>query len=731
MEPRTGKGLVGWGIFILCFGACSPLIAAKYARYESWRETDEPWIRVGLKKPARVIRLSSQGTILVLDGHKVVRTIEPGGEFLIIHGKGKKKSGYWIQDRAARRESALQKTKTELSGKYPDTPFIITRATSRFKALRAGPFTEKAEAEAFRTKMVAEGFKDAFRVGGGRSRYQWVDRNFDKFELRSDNLALVRADPNLPIQYQGTAYRGILRFRITRGKIRVINELPLETYLRGVVPSELGPRVYPELEAQKAQAVAARTYVLKNLGRFENRGYDICDGPACQAYDGRTNEMALSDEAVKATRGLVLFYGDELIDALYTSTSGGATDDVENMFPGRAEPYLRGKSDYLANFKSWTLPKRAVDRAAFAGHDEHLAFHALLYGFPSIPDFSGALGQQDLQEALAALKWVLGPPPPVPKGSKLSYGVFWETLARFPFFLDSADHQVLPPDTDRILRQESVPDNLRTFTAFLLRYGLIPGEMLASFNNDEPIPKAEAYAHLFHFCRALGPEPEWRKYRLLGMDSNKLQVRRGLKPSEIDLASISCYVVEKGGRMVFMEQPILEDLDRVFTLMPPFPANILRVRQSGGVASVDRFSAFDFWMEKKDVKTLEKRARRYVRGLRGIKEIKILERSQSGRVALMEYITEAGDFKVKGLKIRRSLGVRDNLFDILPSYRNGRLVHVTIVGRGWGHGVGMSQVGAFGLARMGWTFEEILQYYYTDVEIRPYDSKASAAADKP
>src|SRR5690606_17233959 len=136
--------------------------------------------------------------------------------------------------------------------------------------------------------------------------------------------------------------------------ILVINRLPLETYLRGVVPTALGPMVYPQLEAQKAQAVAARTYALKNLGRFNARGYDICDSPACQAYHGTTNEHPLSDSAVTATAGLVLTYENQLIDALYTSTCGGQTDDVANVFPGRAEPYLRGQTSYVGPFATWT-----------------------------------------------------------------------------------------------------------------------------------------------------------------------------------------------------------------------------------------------------------------------------------------------------------------------------------------------------------------------------------------
>src|SRR5262249_26886683 len=93
-------------------------------------------------------------------------------------------------------------------------------------------------------------------------------------------------------------YRTAARvFVNARGLFNVINELNLEDYLRGVVPAELGPKIYDELEAQKAQAVAARTYAVRNLGQFRLEGYDICPGPACQAYLGFRGEEALSDQA--------------------------------------------------------------------------------------------------------------------------------------------------------------------------------------------------------------------------------------------------------------------------------------------------------------------------------------------------------------------------------------------------------------------------------------------------
>jgi len=225
---------------------------------------------------------------------------------------------------------------------------------------------------------------------------------------------------------------------------------------------------------------------------------------------------------------------------------------------------------------------------------------------------------------------------------------------------------------------------------------------------------------LVDWCKALGPEAEWQRYRLEKVINGTLDLSRGDARIQIDLGGIRHYVTEVGGRLEFVEEPSLEEWDRIYTLSAPFPTNVLKVKESGGVASVDRFSAYDSWVDKKDVSTLETRARRYVRGLSGIKHVRVLKRSDTGRVTLLEFVTDQGSVQVDGLNIRWSLGVPDNLFDMLPSYRNGHLVHVTFFGRGWGHGIGMSQVGAFGLARMGWDCDRILTYYYTDVTIKPY-----------
>ncbi len=118
-------------------------------------------------------------------------------------------------------------------------------------------------------------------------------------------------------------YRGDMVIYNLNGKLTVVNSLPLEEYLMGVVPSEMPSRW--NLEAQKAQAIAARSYALANLGKRGSHGYDLKDTPQDQAYGGATSETKQTTIAVLSTKGEVLTYDNKIIPAYYHASSGGKT----------------------------------------------------------------------------------------------------------------------------------------------------------------------------------------------------------------------------------------------------------------------------------------------------------------------------------------------------------------------------------------------------------------------
>ncbi|MCD6117285.1 SpoIID/LytB domain-containing protein [bacterium] len=136
----------------------------------------------------------------------------------------------------------------------------------------------------------------------------------------------------------------------SQGRLTIINILPVEEYLKGVLPSEM-PDTFP-LEALKAQAVAARSEALAKIGHAHpNDPFDLCADVHCQVYSGQTKRSKLSDRAVKETRGLVLWDNHMICDAVYAAVCGGHTEDAKNVWGGTDTEYLRGRYDGPSSLK--------------------------------------------------------------------------------------------------------------------------------------------------------------------------------------------------------------------------------------------------------------------------------------------------------------------------------------------------------------------------------------------
>lgn len=163
---------------------------------------------------------------------------------------------------------------------------------------------------------------------------------------RYERLTFVALDDVRFVTVDGRAYRGVVEVLAGAGGITVVNVLPLEAYLTGVVNAEMGRRAANERAALESQAVVARTYALRNRGKSAGNGFDLLAGVADQAYGGVVSETAEGREAVRATRGQVLVYGGELIVPFYHSTCGGSTAAPEEAFRTvRSTAYLQPVSD--------------------------------------------------------------------------------------------------------------------------------------------------------------------------------------------------------------------------------------------------------------------------------------------------------------------------------------------------------------------------------------------------
>jgi len=145
------------------------------------------------------------------------------------------------------------------------------------------------------------------------------------------------------IYLNSSPYRGFIKIVRYKGDILIVNYLPIEEYLKGVVPFEMGRLPERMIEALKAQAVASRSYALRSMKR--NMPYDLGNTIAHQVYGGMRKETDVTNRAVEETKGVVPTYRGRPIDARYSSTCGGRTENNEEVWNSKPVPYLRSVYD--------------------------------------------------------------------------------------------------------------------------------------------------------------------------------------------------------------------------------------------------------------------------------------------------------------------------------------------------------------------------------------------------
>lgn len=159
----------------------------------------------------------------------------------------------------------------------------------------------------------------------------------DGRRLRSDRIE-VRGR-NGEVTVNGLTVAGRVTIKRQNGKLIAINELPLEDYVKGVVPSEMSASWHPE--ALKAQAIAARTYALYKIRQSGKKDFDVVASTKDQVYKGRMGADGPAGRAVDETRDQILVFGNEPIFAAYSSTAAGPTEDAMDVWSIDL-PYLKG-----------------------------------------------------------------------------------------------------------------------------------------------------------------------------------------------------------------------------------------------------------------------------------------------------------------------------------------------------------------------------------------------------
>jgi peptidoglycan hydrolase-like amidase len=485
-----------------------------------------------------------------------------------------------------------------------------------------------------------------------------VELDGDAVLVLAPNTRVRIEPPGAPLEIETRAYRGALEvFGNARNRLTIVNELPLEEYLRGVVPNELNPTAFGQLEALKAQAVAARTYIQRNLGQYKNEGYDICATDACQVYFGTLTEDPLATQAIVDTRGVVATYDGRPINALYSSTCGGRTEDAEHIFNERV-PYLVSTS--------------------------------CEYKHPKPLPFTSSRSVANWKDGVLA-------------------------VARVSTFAEAARFMGLP---ERGEPASTDPATLATFIRQTFYPTVVTGSDLSFVTEQGLLPPAGSVPVADLLFRLVEKKAafEWQQGVLVSWDGQKMRLMVSGQPKEFTLNPDALIYQRVGDERLPLTQGswIGGELIDFRAEGNTIPMLVYRINFANPAA--DRYSRLALWQVRKTRQELDTAFRTLAIG--DFTDMRVVERGQSERLISTEIIGSAARRTVPALRLRTLLSLRDSLFSFdIERNATGAVLGATFFGRGWGHGVGMCQVGAYGMALDGATYDEILKKYYKGIEL--------------
>ena len=721
--PRRGAGAVF--LAALC-SAIAPAASAGQAAPP--RE-----IRIGLADGVPAARISAPAPFVLRAGELVIETADALISAETGAGEAVLALGSFAGETAARDAAeAFREERTE----GPDVRVERDPDTGRYLVvvLPAGP---AAEAE-------VAGLRDAGFPGAGSFRIPapvgeaLVVRPFGGSPIRFSAGVSLTVEPPADgfLEWEGRPYRGSFTVFRSGSGVTVVNRTTLEEYLFGVVPLELPPDLFPEIEALKAQALAARTYALTPRDAYTRRGYDLCSGPACQVYGGVAAERPLSTAAVRETAGEAIFHDGRLIDALYTAACGGYTENAENVF-SNPTPYLvaraciregggvrlRGASadaplDAALVRIAGALPAgwngAGLSPAASRGEAARILTGVVRWlGLPACDSEGSAGGELTLREfgRLAEATRCRDPQGPLlgpgPDGSELAREggpAIGRLLAEGLF--DPSERGLDPGRP--VSRREviGVAASLMRRDGQLLRRGQIREvsardgrvQVTLEADDDEPATGEKVLERL----EPTGAALLFREVRPTRIPGREEPAALALPAGELRLRVGDFVRYHAAVRPAAGEEPLRFEL---------------LVLEDLGDAH-DRFSRQSSWLVPKNNADLSD-AVNEVEPIGRIVALEPLELGASGRVVRLRITGTRGSFDVRGLRIRRLLGLAENLFRAEPRRdANGEVTEWWFFGRGWGHGLGLCQAGAYGMAASGAGYRDILAHYYPGTEIR-------------
>jgi stage II sporulation protein D len=733
-RPRHSKYFFG-AFAVLFFLAGKPPEFGQENQFFQGFLIQNPVIKIGLDVNLEEITIRASSGMKVYEVGSDYRLLARDVDEIQVKGHKEKLTEKFVLQVAqtAKREEA-EKLAAQLKPEAGRRVYVVSGQESKSDDLyqvRIGDFLTRSEALRFIKTLNAQGVGDAWilreEVTEERSHPLWVLVGDELETLNNETVIyFIPTDQESYLSYKGTQYRGIFVLRASPKGLVLVNTLNLEDYLKGVVPEELSPDRFHGFEALKAQAVAARTYAIKNLGSNRNLGFDLCDTPKCQVYGGLSAERAESNRAVEETKGEVALYKGKLINALYTSTCGGMTEDIENVFEGQAQPYLKSTECTYEKQKEWTLESRPI-LPVWMNSRSIERETAMLIGLGIIPreaNPSYYLEPITFEEASVSIGKALilvgkssekfAPPEAVlnfANLAKLMIAAFqWE---------DRVKNLMLPSEVEFVLRDfPPVRSDARDSLAYLIHSGVFPSS-LEMADEKRMATRGELVYILSKAIRSYF-DPS-RKGVLRGLTrKNELEVEANGETLVIPVSPDVFLFRAHEGEVFPASRLYLLGGEDIRWVENGGEIGCLEVSYPVSTSTLDRDSPFHRWLVRQSKMELEKRINEYY-PIGKLQDIVVLKRGKSHRVIELEVIGTESQVVVKGLKIRWVLGLRDTLFTLDKEWDAvGQTSHYVFAGKGWGHGVGLCQVGASRMAQSGAEYKEILKKYYQDIKIGRY-----------
>jgi stage II sporulation protein D len=691
-----------------------------------------PVIRIGLGINLSEISIRSSSGMEVYEVNSSYKLL--AGDVAEIHISGQKENlseKYVLQvAQAAKREEA-ERLARELRPRVGKRVYVTSGRENLGEGLyqvRVGDFLTRGEALGFIKALQKAGYKEAWILREDVTEEEaHALRILVENELKTLNqdtvIYFIPSNPQSYLTYNGIQYRGIFVLRATRKGLVLVNILNLENYLLGVVPRELAPDLFNSFEALKAQAVAARTYAIKNLGLYGDLGFDLCDSQQCQVYGGLSAEHPLSSRAVEETKGEVAAYKGKLINALYTSTCGGMTENVENVFEGQSQPYLKSTECAYEKQKEYPVESRAVAPILVNGRvvDREVA---VLAGLNVVPYQADPALYGEPVEFDEAREWIgralarLGKKPAelVPAGAALNFPGLAALLIDAFQWKDRVENLMLKSEVEFALRDlPPVKPEFRDSLAYLIHIGVYFSSP-ALADETRVVTRGELAFALYKALRSYYDPSRKGVFRGLSK-RNEVEVEEAGQTRILPLSPDVFLFRDQEGEVSPASRLNLLGGEDIRWIEEEGEVTVLEVSYPADSPILDRSSPFHRWQVRLTREELEKKINEYY-PIGRLVNLKVEKRGTSHRATELSLVGTDSQAVVKGLKIRWVLGLRDTLFTLDREYGvDGQVEQFVFAGRGWGHGVGLCQVGAFRMSQAGAGYRDILKKYYRDIKI--------------